>query len=157
MRVRRWLRAASLVFAVLAVAAPVAHVLELPNKLQLPADLWLAVQQRLYRGWGPFVGAPSEIGALATSLLVAAQDYRSGSLRWPIVLACACYAGMIVTFFVMNAPVNAATASWTPATLPDSWASYRVRWEAGHAMAALLATMGLAAHLAAGRQRAIVS
>jgi hypothetical protein len=44
-----------------------AHVLELPNKLALDGGLWLAVQQHLYRGWGPFLGGPAEIGALVTA------------------------------------------------------------------------------------------
>ena len=42
------------------LAALSAHVLELPNDLGLPGDLWLAVQQRLYRGWGLALG-PFEV------------------------------------------------------------------------------------------------
>jgi hypothetical protein len=42
--------------AILAALPPLAHVLELPNKLALDGELWLAVQQHLYRGWGPFLG-----------------------------------------------------------------------------------------------------
>jgi hypothetical protein len=52
----RWLQRINLAFAILAVVAPLAHVLELPNKLALDGPLWLAVQQHLYRGWGPFFG-----------------------------------------------------------------------------------------------------
>lgn len=146
-----WLPAANLAFAVLAVAAPVAHVLELPNKLPLEGELWLAVQQNLYRGWGPFLGAPTEIGALVTSLLLAVM---SRGRRAPLVVACLCYAGMIATFFALNAPVNAAVAAWTPTTLPADWGSYRARWETGHALAALLAIVGLAAVLLDRRGRA---
>ena len=72
-----WLAWANLAFAILATAAPVAHLLELPNKLALHGELWLAVQQHLYRGWGPFLGGPVEIGAFATSVLIAFQ-HRSG-------------------------------------------------------------------------------
>jgi len=46
----------NLLLAALATLAPLAHVLELPNKLRLDGPLWLAVQQQLYRGWGPFLG-----------------------------------------------------------------------------------------------------
>lgn len=145
-----WLRAANLAFAVLAVAAPIAHVLELPNKLQLQGDLWLAVQQHLYRGWGPFLGAPTEIGALVTSTLI---TVLSGGRRGLLIAACLCFAGMIATFLVLNAPVNGATAAWTSATLPADWANYRARWEAGHALAAMLAIVGLAALLLDRRRR----
>lgn len=52
---------------------------------------------------------------------------------------------MLAAFFVFNAPVNAALNGWTAATLPADWAAYRLRWEAGHAVAALLSVVGLAA------------
>ena len=48
-----WLHVINLAVAILAVLAPLAHVLELPNKLSLDANLWLVVQQHLYGGWGP--------------------------------------------------------------------------------------------------------
>jgi hypothetical protein len=50
-----------MLLAAVAVTAPIAHVLELPNKLALDGPLWLAVQQLLYRGWGLVFG-PVEIG-----------------------------------------------------------------------------------------------
>jgi hypothetical protein len=34
---------------------------------------------------------------------------------------------------------------WTAATLPADWGAYRLRWETGHAIAALLSVIGLAA------------
>jgi hypothetical protein len=45
------------------LAATIAHILELPNKFMLDGPLSLAVQQSLYRGWGPFIG-PFEIVAV---------------------------------------------------------------------------------------------
>jgi hypothetical protein len=52
---------------------------------------------------------------------------------------------MIVAFFAFNAPVNAAVRGWTPTTLPSDWPTYRLRWETGHALAALLTVIGLVA------------
>jgi hypothetical protein len=40
----------SILFVALTMAPSVAHLLELPNKLSLPADDYLTVQQ-IYRGW----------------------------------------------------------------------------------------------------------
>jgi len=48
----RYLRGFNLLLAAVAVTAPMAHVLELPNKLALDGPIWLAIQQSLYRGWG---------------------------------------------------------------------------------------------------------
>lgn len=134
MGVLRWLM---LAVAVGAVLAPGAHLLELPNKLALNGPLWLAVQQNLYRGWGLFVGAPTEIGGLVLALVLAAAPTPGGSRRWWLVAA-TCYAGMIGVFFIFNAPANAALVGWTVETLPAEWAAYRLQWETGHALAALL-------------------
>jgi hypothetical protein len=139
------LRRVNLIFAVMAVMTPVAHVLELPNKLALDGPLWLAVQQHLYRGWGPFIGAPAEIGALATALVLLVLRRGNSATRRLTLVAAISYGGMLAAFFLCNAPVNAAVNRWTPATLPADWARYRLRWEAGHAIAALLSASGLAA------------
>jgi Domain of unknown function (DUF1772) len=119
--------------------------LELPDKLVLDGPLWRAVQQHLYRGWGPFLGGPTEIGALAIALLLLVRRRRHGGTRRFTILAAAAYAGMLAVFVVFNDPVNAALNAWTPATLPPNWAHYRLRWEAGHALAALFSLFGLLA------------
>jgi hypothetical protein len=139
----RWLRPVNLTFGVLAVLAPMAHVLELPNKFSLDANLWLAVQQHLYRGWGLVLGGPTEIGALATSLILAYVRRRSSAVLWPTLIASLGYACVLTTFFFLNLPVNTAVASWTSATLPPDWAYYRVRWETGHAVAFLISLAAL--------------
>jgi hypothetical protein len=136
----RWL---ALLVAFLACLAPIAHVLEMPNKLRLDGPLWLAVQQHLYAGWGPIIGAPTELGGLVISLVLLAIS--RGRVRLLFGLAAAAYVGMLLCFFLLNAPVNAAMDGWTPATLPPDWTGYRWRWEIGHALAALFALLGLAA------------
>ena len=154
----RALCAANLVLAVLATLAPIAHVLEMPNKLALDAPLWLAVQQHLYRGWGLFVGAPILILALATTLaLLVARRRELTPMRLTLMAAIA-YAGMIATFFVLNDPVNAALNTWTPSSIPPYWSSYRLQWEAGHALAAILSCLALMTLLRAWlitRERAV--
>ncbi len=135
----RWL---ALLVAFLACLAPMAHVLEMPNKVRLDGPLWLAVQQHLYAGWGPFIGAPTELGGLIISLILLATS--RGRARMLIDLAAAAYIGMLLSFFWLNAQVNAAVNGWTPATLPADWAGYRWRWEIGHALAAVFALFGLA-------------
>jgi hypothetical protein len=143
----KWLRRINLAFAVSAILAPAAHVLEMPNKLNLSGALWLAVQQHLYRAWGPFIGAPAEIGALVTSLVMLALRWRDRRTRGLTLLAVLTYAGMLAAFFVLNAPVNAAVSRWTTSTLPADWQMYRLRWEFGHAIAFVLGAIALAALL----------
>ncbi|MGE0096556.1 MAG: anthrone oxygenase family protein [Alphaproteobacteria bacterium] len=142
MGILRWIL---LAVAVAAVLAPGAHLLELPNKLALDGKLWLAVQQTLYRGWGPFIGAPTQIAGLALSLILAA--WPRTRRRWPWLCAGAAYAAMIGVFFVFNAPVNAAVAGWTAGTLPADWEAYRWQWETGHAVSAFLSFTALFAVL----------
>lgn len=137
-----FLRLLALVFAVAALLAPAAHVLEMPNKLRLDGPLWLAVQQSLYRGWGPFVGAPTEIGGLVLTLVCFAfAGARRARALW--AAAAACYLVMLLAFFMFNAPVNAAIGAWTAATLPADWADWRAKWETGHAIACVFAAGAL--------------
>jgi hypothetical protein len=144
-------RVANLALGVMALLGPIAHVLELPNKLSLDAALWLGVQSHLYRGWGPFLGGPAEVGALATSLCLAYVRRHRSTILWPTVIACIGYSSMLAVFFSLNAPVNSAVSSWTPATIPPDWSSYRMRWEIGHALAAVFSIISLAALLLAYR------
>ena len=137
------LRPSNLILAAAAVLAPMAHVLELPSTLTLDGPLWVAIQQHLYRGWGPVIGGPIEVAALATTLallFIRRGRRETGLLTLAAALA---YCGMIVTFFVFNNPVNSAVNTWTPASYPSDWQSYRARWETGHALAALLSLFAL--------------
>jgi len=138
------LRLAGLSLAILALLTPTAHVLELPNKLNLSGPLWLALQQHLYRGWGPYLGGPSEIGAFGVALVRLFVARQHAERRWSVIAALA-YAGMIGVFFALNDPVNRAISGWSPATIPPNWEGYRLRWEAGHAVSAVLAVIGLVA------------
>jgi hypothetical protein len=60
------------------------------------------------------------------------------------LVAALAYAGMIAAFLLFNNPVNEALSDWSESTLPADWTEYRLRWEVGHALSALLATIGLA-------------
>jgi len=130
------------VVAFVATTAPIAHLLELPNKLSLDGPSWLLVQQRLYRGWGEVFG-PVELVAVVGGLALCALLRDNKPAMRVALAAVALYVGMIVVFFVFNAPVNAAFNGWTVGTLPPDWPRYRVRWERGHALVALLSAVAL--------------
>jgi hypothetical protein len=61
----------SLLFAALALAPALAHLLELPNKLHLSGDDYLTVQQ-IYRGWAllGFVVAGALLSTLVLAIMV---------------------------------------------------------------------------------------
>jgi hypothetical protein len=120
-----------------ALGALAAHVFELPNKRALDGPLWLAIQQNLYREWGPTLGPLEIVAAVAAWLPVYGERRRRPQLAL-MLLAAACLTGALAAFFLFNAPVNAAVAAWTPETLPADWASYRRQWESGHAISFLL-------------------
>jgi hypothetical protein len=111
----RWLRCLALLIGFSACLAPMAHVLELPNKVRLDSSLWLAVQQHLYAGWGPLIGAPTEIGGLIISLILLAANRRHARRAVLFGLAGAAYGAMLLSFFLLNAPVNGAVNTWTAA------------------------------------------
>jgi hypothetical protein len=135
---------ASLVLAALALSAPMAHLLELPNKLAPDGALWLAVQQHLYRGWGVVFG-PVEILALVAAAALAAWRRRDAGAFAPTLVAVVAYAAMLAVYFAFNRPVNQAVGGWTADTLPPDWPAYRARWETGHALAAFAALVALLA------------
>ena len=144
-RIVHWI---SLLCTAVTLTALGAHALELPNKLTLTGPLWLAVQQNLYRGWGPFIG-PFEVTAIIASWIL---SYLAGKRRpiFGLALIASCVlTGALAVFFVLNAPVNAAFASWTPATLPSDWSNYRLRWELGHAISYVLVLVAFVALLRA--------
>lgn len=156
-RTLRWI---SLLATAVALAAAAAHVLELPNKLALDGALWLAVQQNLYRGWGPLFGPFEIVAALATWGLTYLTRGRQPTFALTLTAAL-CLSAMIAAFFLFNAPVNAAFASWTAQTLPADWPDYREQWELGHAIAFALAliafcTLMRAAFVEACAQRGAV-
>ena len=144
-RVVRWI---SLLSTAVTLTALGTHVLELPNKLALKGPLWLAVQQNLYRGWGPFIG-PFEVTAILASWILLYLTGKRRPIFGPTLIAACLLTGALVVFFVLNAPVNAAFASWTPATLPSDWSNYRLRWELGHAISYVLVLVALVALLRA--------
>jgi hypothetical protein len=47
-----------------------------------------------------------------------------------------CYAALLADFFIFNWPVNEALRG-----LPSNRSDYRLRWEIGHALAALLSVI----------------
>jgi hypothetical protein len=122
----------SLLFVGLTLAPGLAHVLQLPHKMDLSGADYLGVQQ-LYAGWA-WLGLVV-LGALASTFLLTIVVRTR--LR-QFALACVAFGSVLVTqviFWTFTFPVNQQTRNWT--TLPVNWMMLRERWEYSHATAAV--------------------
>lgn len=146
------LRLAALLMLVLALLAPAAHVLEIPGKLRLPPETWLAVQQNLYAAF-PVAGALGYVVAPIICALLARAVRGTAEARAAWIAAGLVLLALLL-WWVVVAPVNEWIAAATPATLPPDWTAWRLRWEAGHAIAAALIGVALVLLLRAALFRA---
>jgi hypothetical protein len=122
----------AVVFTALALVPAAAHVMELPNKLPMPREMYL-IAQRLYRGWN--MSAFVVIGALiATLILVFKVD---GQAFVPALVAFLAIVATQIVFWTFTFPVNRRTRNWTQAP-QDDWQKLRDRWEFSHAASAVL-------------------
>ncbi|HZE70640.1 MAG TPA: hypothetical protein VE135_14100 [Pyrinomonadaceae bacterium] len=138
-----WLKAtyfSSLVFAALALAPAMAHLLELPNKINLPREAYLTVQQ-IYRGW-VLVGFVVAGALLSTLALTITVRQERGAFSFALI-AFVCIAGTQVIFWIYTYPANRATKNWT--MLPENWIELRRQWEYSHATSAILNLVALVA------------
>jgi hypothetical protein len=122
----------SLLFVGLSLAPGLAHVLQMPHKMELSGDDYLRVQQ-LYAGWA-WLGVVVMGALVATFVLTVLVRTR---LR-QFALACIALGSVFVTqviFWTFTFPVNQETHNWT--MLPVNWMTLRERWEYSHATAAI--------------------
>jgi ribose/xylose/arabinose/galactoside ABC-type transport system permease subunit len=130
----------SLLFAALALAPALAHLLELPNKIGLSRDDYLIVQQ-IYRGWAllGFVVAGALLSTLVLMIMV--RGRRKAFVL--TLVAFLCIVGTQVVFWTFTYPANRQTDNWT--VLPQSWMALRAQWEYSHAASAVLNLIALIA------------
>jgi hypothetical protein len=160
----------TVLLAALAVALAVAHALELPGKLRLQRDTYVAVQAIYYPGF-TYAGA-SEILAVLAILALIIASHPSGARLGLLIAALALMALMHGAYWALTHPVN---RFWTrgvsldafsgrffefdpidreahPAAAADGealWRRARDRWELSHVIRAGLGAAGLVALLLA--------
>jgi hypothetical protein len=138
----KMLRFLSLLFVALALGPSMAHLLELPNKIGLPAAEYLTVQQ-IYAGWA-LLGIVAA-GALFSTLALLFVERVHAERIAPTFFALLCIIGAQVVFWTYTYPVNVQTQNWT--MLPDNWEALRAQWEYSHAVGAVLNVLALVALL----------
>jgi hypothetical protein len=130
----------SLFFTALALVPAGAHLMELANKMRLPAADYRTVQQ-IYRGWS-FAGILVIAALVSTLLLVLALRGQAWSF-YPALVAVVCVVLTQVVFWSLTFPVNRQTHNWT--MLPENWIELRARWEYSHAASAVLTIIAIVA------------
>ena len=138
-----WLAAAlfaALFSTALALGPALAHLFELPNKMQLEANAYFAAQ-RLYRGWA--LPAIAILIAQVVSMAAAAIIGRSdGVILVGIIVAIIALSASQAIFWVWTYPSNVATDQWT--RMPENLETLRRRWEYSHAGGAVFQLIAMA-------------
>jgi hypothetical protein len=120
------------------MAAGFAHLLELPNKINLSRENYLTVQQ-IYRGWA-LLGIVIFGSLLSTLVLTILARHNPNEFRLALI-ALVCIAASLVVFFTFTYPANQQTDNWT--VLPENWMELRKHWEYSHAAGAGLYLIAL--------------
>lgn len=134
------MRFSSLLFTALALSAGLAHLFELPNKINLSKDDYLTVQQ-IYNGWA-LLGIVA-LGALLSILILTCLVRKQKKAFAFTLIALLCIVATQIIFWVFTYPANQQTNNWT--ILPVNWIELRKQWEYSHAMSAVLDLMALIA------------
>jgi hypothetical protein len=108
----------SLLLTALATGVAVCHVLELPNKLALPAVAWWGLQQVLYNGFGRILG-PVEWASLFSTLLVLFLVRRRPAAFVLTLVSALCIAAELIIWVSFVGPANVRVD--TSASVPADW------------------------------------
>jgi len=154
-----FLQITTLLLVALAMVPAVAHALELPGKLRLPKETYLAVQPIYYPGF-TIVGGVGEVGGLlATFGLLLATPPAAPSFHYTL-LALVALASMQGVFWVFTQPVNKVWLRDQPLQgvsaaffglgdkkpnepTKDDWTTLRDQWEYSHVVRAVLSFTAL--------------
>lgn len=134
----RWLQFFTIVVCALALIPSGAHLVALPNKIDLPQGDYFIVQG-IYQGWA-ILGMLWPLALLLNGALAYLLRRQRRAFRFA-VLATLCYALMLAIFFLWTFPANEATGNWSFA--PAEWEELRWQWEASHAVNTLLSLLAL--------------
>lgn len=146
----------AILLAALSMTAALGHALEMPGKLRLAEEHYLAVQPIYYPGF-TIGGGLGEIGTIIASAALALM-LQPGSTASALAWA-ACASALMVQalywllvhpvnkFWLKDSEVDAASQGFFAIGADDragaDWQALRDRWERGHAIRAVFATLAL--------------
>jgi hypothetical protein len=149
------LQVVTILLVAVAVTTSLAHALELPGKMRLPKDTYLAVQQIYYPGFT--IAGIAELGAILAALALAIVT-PAGARFWATLGALLALVCAHAIYWLVTHPVNNFWLKDSALTGPskdffafgagdsrsDDWTALRDRWEYSHAARALFAFLSLA-------------
>lgn len=138
----------ALLSTALALGGALAHLLEMPNKMQLTREQYFTVQA-IYAGWNRLAYLLAvQFLSLAGAIIV---SYRTpGVAGWTILAMLFLIAAQTV-FWIYTYPANVATINWS--VVPGDWEAWRRQWEYSHAVGAGLQIGAMASISAAAVAR----
>jgi hypothetical protein len=141
--IRLW-RFITIMLASLSLGLSMAHLLELPRRMQFDQQLWVRVTvfENVYRYFGS-VGAAFEIGSVLAAIVLAFLVRKRGSTFYWTLGGAILLVLALVSWVIFVAPMNAEFATWLTNPVPPDWTRYRNQWEYAHAVNALLKMIGL--------------
>jgi hypothetical protein len=138
------LRFSTIMLTAFAVAAALAHLMELPGKISYDARLYVMLHRTLYPTFGQTAGWAEGLGLL--SVLVLVWQVRKRGAAFPLtVTAAVCQMAAMAIFLVFVQPANRTMGGWPLDAIPLDWSHWRDQWEYGHAARAVLLTVALGA------------
>ena len=133
MLLKTW-RFVTIMLVALLMGLAFAHTLERPAKLHYDAELYVTLQQTLYRQWGPpgaggFLEPAAIVAAVGLAVLVRRREWE----LWLTLGACVFLLfAFPAVFYAFVAPANEAFATAAPGVAPADWEQQRANWETGH-------------------------
>jgi hypothetical protein len=156
------LQVLSVCLVAVAMSLALAHALELPGKMRLSKEAYVATQPIYYPGFTIGAGVGEAGGMLATTVLLLLTPSTSREFPWTL-LALIGLVAMHLAYWVFTHPVNKfwlkdhrlkgfsggffrfdpAGRSAPAAEGEDDWKRLRRRWESSHVLRAALAALSL--------------
>ena len=144
----------TVMLAAVTMALSLAHALELPGKLRLNKEQYLAVQAIYYPGFT--LGGIAEFASVVAAVTLLILPPRNSPQFWLISAALAALVAVQVIFWTMTQPVNkywlqntelsrvATRFFQTSSTVPaGDWTVVRDRWERSHVLRAVASVLAV--------------
>jgi hypothetical protein len=154
----RFLQVSTIMLVSVAMALALAHALELPGKMRLSKDIYLAVQPIYYPGFTIGGGIGEGGGMIALLALLAFTPFASTRFWWTLA-AFLLLLTMHLTYWFVTHPVNGfwikdieltglgatffSILAPSPAEAGTDWSKLRDIWEYSHVARAVFAMLSL--------------
>jgi hypothetical protein len=138
-------RFSSVMTTAMTMSAAVAHLMEMPGKMEYEPPLYVRLHRTLYPTFGRTAGPAEAVAVAATGVLAWVVRRRHRPSSGLMGVAAGCLAAAHAIFWGVVQPANVTMMRWPLDAIPEDWAKWRSRWEYGHAVRAGLVTTALSA------------